>query len=116
MNSPTSAILAPAPRAAVQSTGNPFEGIENIDDFPFGTPDEEIAARIDAPDLHDAKVAALKAHATQTPDSSWLYALAGDFGNEFMGVEYFTLAAGERGPGDGPNGWETDLFAGLVEE
>jgi N-acetyl-1-D-myo-inositol-2-amino-2-deoxy-alpha-D-glucopyranoside deacetylase len=31
-----------------------------------------------------------------------------------MGVEYFTLAAGERGPGDGPNGWETDLFAGIA--
>ena len=59
-------------------------------------------------------MAALKAHATQIPDSSWLYALAGNFGNEFMGVEYFTLAAGERGPGDGPNGWETDLFAGIA--
>ena len=40
--------------------------------------------------------------------------MAGDFGSEFMGVEYFTLAAGERGPGDGPNGWESDLFAGIA--
>ena len=33
---------------------------------------------------------------------------------EFMGVEYFTLAVGEKGPGTGPYGWEDDLFAGLA--
>jgi N-acetyl-1-D-myo-inositol-2-amino-2-deoxy-alpha-D-glucopyranoside deacetylase len=42
-----------------------------------------------------------------------LFSIAGNFGGEFMGVEYFTLAAGKRGPGDGPFGWESDLFAGL---
>jgi len=30
-----------------------------------------------------------------------------------MGVEHFTLAYGKKGPGDGPHGWERDLFAGL---
>ena len=30
-----------------------------------------------------------------------------------MGVEYYLLAQGERGPGAGPYGWESDLFAGL---
>jgi N-acetyl-1-D-myo-inositol-2-amino-2-deoxy-alpha-D-glucopyranoside deacetylase len=93
-----------------ESSGNPFEGIDNIDDFPFGTPDEEVAARIDATDFCDAKIAAMRAHATQIPDSSWLYAMAGDFGSEFLGVEYFTLAYGRKGSG---NGWESDLFAGL---
>ncbi|MEV4617935.1 N-acetyl-1-D-myo-inositol-2-amino-2-deoxy-alpha-D-glucopyranoside deacetylase [Asanoa sp. NPDC049573] len=106
-------VLEAGLHAFADTVGNPFEGVESVDDFPFGTPDAEIAARIDATDLHEAKVVALKAHATQIPESSWLYALAGDFGNEFMGVEYFTLAAGERGPGDGPNGWESDLFAGI---
>jgi N-acetyl-1-D-myo-inositol-2-amino-2-deoxy-alpha-D-glucopyranoside deacetylase len=96
-----------------ESTGNPFEGIENVDDFPFGTPDEEIAARVDATDFCDAKIAAMRAHATQIPESSWLYAMAGDFGSEFMGVEYYTLAYGEKGPGTGRYGWEGDLFAGL---
>jgi N-acetyl-1-D-myo-inositol-2-amino-2-deoxy-alpha-D-glucopyranoside deacetylase len=96
-----------------QSTDNPFAGIEQIDDFPFGTSDEEVAARIDATAQHDAKVAAMRAHATQIPETSWLYSIAGNFGSEFMGVEYYTLAAGERGPGDGPHGWESDLFAGL---
>ncbi len=96
-----------------QSSDNPFAGIDKVEDFPFGTSDEEVAARIDATDQHEAKVAAMRAHATQIPDTSWLYSIAGNFGSEFMGVEYYTLAAGERGPGDGPHGWESDLFAGL---
>jgi N-acetyl-1-D-myo-inositol-2-amino-2-deoxy-alpha-D-glucopyranoside deacetylase len=93
-----------------ESSGNPFEGVESVDDFPFGTPDAEIAACIDGTDFCDAKVAAMRAHATQIPDSSWLYAMAGDFGSEFMGIEYFTLASGEKGVA---SGWENDLFAGL---
>jgi N-acetyl-1-D-myo-inositol-2-amino-2-deoxy-alpha-D-glucopyranoside deacetylase len=55
----------------------------------------------------------MRAHATQIPSSSWLLTIAGNFGAEFMGVEYYKLATGGRGPGDGPNGWESDLFAGL---
>jgi N-acetyl-1-D-myo-inositol-2-amino-2-deoxy-alpha-D-glucopyranoside deacetylase len=96
-----------------QSSDNPFAGIDKVEDFPFGTSDEEVAARIDATDQHEAKVAAMRAHATQIPDTSWLYSIAGNFGSEFMGVEYYTLATGERGPGGGPHGWESDLFAGL---
>jgi N-acetyl-1-D-myo-inositol-2-amino-2-deoxy-alpha-D-glucopyranoside deacetylase len=101
--------------AFASSANNPFEGLEDVDDFPFGTPDEQIAARIDATDLHDAKIAAMRAHATQIPEESWLYAMAGDFGSEFMGVEYYTLAAGPKGPGTGRYGWESDLFAGLPQ-
>ena len=106
-------VLEAGISAFAQSSNNPFEGIERIEDFPFGTPDEKIAARIDGTDQHEAKVAAMRAHATQIPDTSWLYSIAGNFGSEFMGVEYYTLAAGEKGPGDGPYGWESDLFAGL---
>jgi N-acetyl-1-D-myo-inositol-2-amino-2-deoxy-alpha-D-glucopyranoside deacetylase len=106
-------VLEAGISAFAQSSNNPFEGIERIEDFPFGTPDDQIAARIDGTDHHDAKVAAMRAHATQIPDTSWLYSIAGNFGSEFMGVEYYTLAAGEKGPGDGPYGWESDLFAGL---
>jgi len=95
-----------------ESSNNPFEGTAP-DDIPFGTPDEEVAARIDAHEQHDKKIAAIRAHATQIPTTSWLYSIAGNFGEEFMGVEYYSLAAGERGPGEGPGGWERDLFAGL---
>ncbi|MDI1459879.1 N-acetyl-1-D-myo-inositol-2-amino-2-deoxy-alpha-D-glucopyranoside deacetylase [Catellatospora sp. KI3] len=106
-------VLKAGVEALRDSTDNPFAGITSVEDFPFGTPDDEVAACIDGSDYHDAKIAALKAHATQIPDTSWLYSIAGNFGQEFMGVEHYTLALGERGRGDGPYGWETDLFAGL---
>ncbi|MEU5723895.1 N-acetyl-1-D-myo-inositol-2-amino-2-deoxy-alpha-D-glucopyranoside deacetylase [Micromonospora sp. NPDC047738] len=99
--------------AFTETSDNPFAGIDGVDDLPFGTPDPEIAARIDATERHVAKEAAMRAHATQIPATSWLYSIAGNFGAEFMGVEYFTLAVGEKGPGSGPYGWEDDLFAGL---
>ena len=85
-----------------ESSDNPFAGIESVDDLPFGTPDAEIAARIDGTEQHAAKEAAMRAHATQIPANSWLYSIAGNFGGEFMGVEYFTLAVGREGPGQRP--------------
>jgi N-acetyl-1-D-myo-inositol-2-amino-2-deoxy-alpha-D-glucopyranoside deacetylase len=96
-----------------ESAYNPFEGVDDAADLPFGSPDKEIAARLDASDHAEAKLAALRAHATQVPPNSWLFTLAGNFGSEFMGVEYYLLGAGERGPAAGPYGWESDLFAGV---
>jgi N-acetyl-1-D-myo-inositol-2-amino-2-deoxy-alpha-D-glucopyranoside deacetylase len=95
---------------------NPFAEVEQVEDLPFGTPDAEIAARVDGTDRYEQKVAAMRAHATQIPHNSWLYAVAGDFGGEFMGIEYFTLAKGRRGEVSGPHGWESDLFSGLALE
>jgi N-acetyl-1-D-myo-inositol-2-amino-2-deoxy-alpha-D-glucopyranoside deacetylase len=106
-------VLEAGMKAFGESSENPFEGMETVDDLPFGTPDEQIAARVDAHEFADAKVAALKAHATQIPTTSWLFSIAGNFGAEFMGVEYYRLAYGGRGPGSGPYGWESDLFAGI---
>ncbi|MER7168449.1 N-acetyl-1-D-myo-inositol-2-amino-2-deoxy-alpha-D-glucopyranoside deacetylase [Micromonospora sp. NPDC000207] len=98
----------------VDSSDNPFAGITDTSELPFGTPDAQIAACVDATEQHAAKEQAMRAHATQIPASSWLYSIAGNFGAEFMGVEYFTLAVGEKGPGRGRHGWESDLFAGLL--
>jgi N-acetyl-1-D-myo-inositol-2-amino-2-deoxy-alpha-D-glucopyranoside deacetylase len=99
--------------AFAESSDNPFAGVDQLDDLPFGTPDEAIAARIDGTDSHAAKEAAMRAHGTQIPDTSWLYSIASNFGAEFMGVEFYTLAVGVKGPGTGRYGWEDDLFAGL---
>ena len=96
-----------------EAPDSPFEGVQSIDDLPFGTPDEQIAARIEAPGAGDAKAAAIRAHATQIPAESWLNTLAGDFRDGFLTREHYVLAAGQRGPGDGPYGWESCLFAGL---
>jgi N-acetyl-1-D-myo-inositol-2-amino-2-deoxy-alpha-D-glucopyranoside deacetylase len=96
-----------------ESSNNPFGGVTNVDALPFVVPDERIAARIEAQAFADAKMAAVRAHATQIPTDSWLFTLAEGAGKEFLGVEYYELVVGARGPGNGPNGWETDLFAGL---
>ncbi|WP_084504627.1 N-acetyl-1-D-myo-inositol-2-amino-2-deoxy-alpha-D-glucopyranoside deacetylase [Actinoplanes sp. N902-109] len=94
--------------------GNPFADVESVEDLPFGHPDDEIAARIDGTEFHAHKVAAMRAHATQIPDNSWLYGIAGDFGDEFMGIEYYMLVKGERGEVGGPHKWESDLFSNVV--
>jgi N-acetyl-1-D-myo-inositol-2-amino-2-deoxy-alpha-D-glucopyranoside deacetylase len=103
-------VLEAGMREFSESAENPFDGVTNIEDLPFGSPDDEIDARIDGHEYADAKLAAIRAHATQIPADSWLVKIAGNFGAEFMGVEYYRLAVGERGPG---TGWESDLFAGL---
>ena len=106
-------VLAAGLEAFKDTSDNPFGDVTSADEIPFGTADDEIAACVDGTEQHEKKVASLRAHASQIPETSWLYSIAGNFGHEFMGVEYFTLAAGERGPGDGAHGWETDLFSGL---
>ncbi len=95
------------------SSDNPFGDAESVDDLPFGTPDEQVTTRVDARAYADAKLAAIRAHATQIPPTSWLFSLATNTGQEELGVEYYTLASGTRGPGVAPHGWEDDLFAGL---
>jgi len=100
-------------QAFAESSNNPFEGVENPEDLPMAVPDERVAARIEAPDQASAKIGAVRAHASQIPESSWLFTMASNFGEEFMAVEYFELVAGPRGPSGGVNGWESDLFAGL---
>ncbi len=72
-----------------------FLTASSVDDLPFGVPDEQVTTEIDGTDYLDAKLAALRAHATQ------------------ISVEHYTLLAGPRGPGSGSHGWETDLFAGI---
>ncbi len=95
------------------SGDNPFAGVTDVDELPFGTPDAEITTRIDASAYHDAKMAAVRAHPTQIAPDGWLFSLADNIGAEAMGVEHYVLALGKRGPGEGEYDWETDLFAGL---
>lgn len=95
------------------SADNPFADAKSIDDIPFGTPDNQISARIDARAQSARKSAAIDAHASQIPVDSWLRTVAGRSGEDFIGTEFYILVRGEKGPGDGPYGWESDLFAGL---
>jgi N-acetyl-1-D-myo-inositol-2-amino-2-deoxy-alpha-D-glucopyranoside deacetylase len=106
-------VLQGGIEAFAGAANNPFGGVTDVDQLPFGTPDDQIAAAIHAPDMAERKTEALRAHATQIPPDSWLYTLASSFGAEFMGVEHYILARGEKGPGSGRYGWEDDLFAGI---
>lgn len=86
----------------------------SIDDLSFGHPDEAIDAIIDVPDQLPAKVAALRAHATQVtvaPNDRSL-ALSNNIALPVGAVEHYILVAGEAGARD-HRGWETDLLAGL---
>jgi len=65
-----------------------------------------------ADDYADAKMEALRAHRTQISVDGPFFALSNNKGNEIWGTEFFRIAKGEQGP-VGPDGLETDLFAGL---
>jgi len=95
-----------------ESSGD-FLAVDSVDDLPFGVPDELVTTEIDATAYLDAKLAAMRAHATQISVDSPFFALSDKVGRRALGLEYYTLLAGPRGPGQGRHGWEGDLFAGL---
>jgi N-acetyl-1-D-myo-inositol-2-amino-2-deoxy-alpha-D-glucopyranoside deacetylase len=86
----------------------------SIGDVPFGHSDEAIDAVVDSAEQLPAKVAALRAHATQVsvaPDGRSI-ALSNNIALPIGAVEHYVLAAGTPGVRD-DRGWETDLLAGL---
>ena len=90
-----------------------FEGMDPDGPLPpFITPDDQLTARVGAGDFADAKMRAMKAHATQITLDGPFFALSNDVGNEIWGTEFFRIARGHPGP-VGADGLETDLFAGL---
>jgi N-acetyl-1-D-myo-inositol-2-amino-2-deoxy-alpha-D-glucopyranoside deacetylase len=89
----------------------------SVDDVPFGYPDDAIDAVIDVSDQLPAKVAALRAHATQVavaPDGRSC-ALSNNIALPIGAIEHYIFAAGTPGQRD-DRGWETDLLAGLTLE
>ena len=90
-----------------------FFQVDDADDLPFGVPDELVTTQIDARDQLEAKVAAMRAHRTQIAVDGPFFALSNNVGQRAFGLEHYVLARGERGPGNGPEGREDDLFAGL---
>ncbi len=98
-------------RAAGDTTT--FEGMDPEAPLPpFVTPDHLLDAVVDATEFAEAKMAAMKAHATQITVDGPFFALSNNVGNEVWGFEYFRLVKGAKGP-VGEDGLETDLFAGL---
>jgi N-acetyl-1-D-myo-inositol-2-amino-2-deoxy-alpha-D-glucopyranoside deacetylase len=98
---------------AMGSAGSEFLAVDSADELPFGVPDEQVSTEIDARDYLGAKLAAMRAHASQIAVDGPFFALANRVGQRAAGYEYYTLLAGPRGPGAGRRGWEADLFAGI---
>jgi len=96
---------------ALQAAGHPefFGGAERAEDLPFGVPDELITTIIDAGDFIEAKMGAMRAHATQITVDGPFFALSNHLGQRIWGTECFRLAEGQLGA-ERP---EADLFAGL---
>ncbi|WP_104431316.1 N-acetyl-1-D-myo-inositol-2-amino-2-deoxy-alpha-D-glucopyranoside deacetylase [Kineococcus xinjiangensis] len=98
-------------------------GVEDVVD-PDGpmpsmvVPDERVTTVVDAREQLDAKVAALRAHATQVvvevDERGALFRLSNGVAHPLVAVEHYVLARGvPAGPFDG-DGRETDLFAGVA--
>jgi N-acetyl-1-D-myo-inositol-2-amino-2-deoxy-alpha-D-glucopyranoside deacetylase len=90
-----------------------FEGVDSVDDVPFAKPDDVITTQVDARDYLEAKMESMRAHASQIKVDGPFFALSNNMGQFSFGLEHFILMQGSRGPGVGPNNWESDLFAGL---
>ncbi len=91
-----------------------FEGVTDAAEIPFAVPDELVTAAVDGRAWHDRKTDAMRAYPTQITVDGPFFALSNNLGQEVLGIEYFRLVRGERGPaGAAPDGWEDDLFAGL---
>ncbi len=92
-----------------------FDGVTDAADIPFAVDDADVAAAVDGRAHVAQKDAAMRAHPTQILVDGPFFALSNNLGQEVLAVEYYRLVRGERGPaGGGPEGWEDDLFAGLV--
>lgn len=75
----------------------------------WGTPDDEITARIDAREFVPAKLDSLRAHRTQIKRDSTFLQLPADLAREYFGREGFRRAQSRVAAPD----QEDDLFAGL---
>ena len=89
-----------------------FEGMDPDGPLPMASPDSDLSAVVDATAHVQQKMDAMRAHATQITVDGPFFALSNNLGNEVWGSEYFRIAKGEQGE-LGPDGLETDLFAGL---
>jgi N-acetyl-1-D-myo-inositol-2-amino-2-deoxy-alpha-D-glucopyranoside deacetylase len=83
---------APAVAAGFRQAGGPGA-------LGFGVPDEEVTTEIDVSAWLPAKLAAMRAHATQIRVAGEFFALSDDVGQRCLGSEFFTLLAGPGGAG-----------------
>nr|WP_231126797.1 N-acetyl-1-D-myo-inositol-2-amino-2-deoxy-alpha-D-glucopyranoside deacetylase [Motilibacter aurantiacus] len=88
-----------------------FEGMDPEGEMPsFVVPDDQITAAVDGTGYVAAKLAAMRAHATQISLDGPFFALSNNLGDEVWAIEHYRQVRGERAV---PDGVEDDLFTGL---
>jgi N-acetyl-1-D-myo-inositol-2-amino-2-deoxy-alpha-D-glucopyranoside deacetylase len=100
--------------ALVAAGGGSFFGLESADDLPWAVSDDVVTTCIDGRAYEPRKIAALREHRTQLEQESEFFAMSEAIGPEALGWEHFRLVQGTPGA-PGPDGWETDLFAGISD-
>ena len=97
---------------ALKETDSNFFEVESADELPFVVPDDVVTTEVDGSDYVEAKLAAMRAHATQIAVDGPFFALSNNVGLRAWGHEFYQLVRGELGPHPA-GGREDDLFAGL---
>ncbi|MEU0497865.1 N-acetyl-1-D-myo-inositol-2-amino-2-deoxy-alpha-D-glucopyranoside deacetylase [Mycobacterium sp. NPDC006124] len=110
----TSRNAAEASARELSAMTLPPNWVVATDELRFAYDDTAIDAVVEAPESRDAKVAALRAHATQVTvePGGRACALSNDLALPISATEHFVLVGGAAGPRD-DRGWETDLLAGV---
>ncbi|MET0237117.1 MAG: PIG-L family deacetylase [Kibdelosporangium sp.] len=78
-----------------------------VKDPNFGTPEEELTARVDVSEFAGYKRRAMRAHASQISEDSYFLAIPDEMFELAFGIEWYIR------DGQGPGITETDLMAGL---
>ena len=96
-----------------QGLVSPFgeDRLEGPADLPFGSPDDQVTARVPVDGWLAQKQAGMRAHRSQIADDSFFFNLPDDLVAQGLGVEEFVLLHGDAVVA--PDGREEDLFAGL---
>jgi N-acetyl-1-D-myo-inositol-2-amino-2-deoxy-alpha-D-glucopyranoside deacetylase len=105
---PSSRFYATAmPRSALAEAAKlpPDSWFEPWGELASAVPDDQVTTQVDASPYLEAKIAAMKAHATQITVDGEFFALSNNRGHRVLGTEYYIQLAG---PGPGPT---KDLFA-----
>lgn len=108
------------PRSVIQAgidkmkeIGSDFFGAESADDLPFCKDDSFVSTLIDGNEYVEAKMAAMRAHATQISVDGPFFALSNNLGLQVWGHEYYTLIKGQKSAPLDEAERERDIFAGI---
>ena len=99
---------------AMKEVGSDFFGTDNVDDIPFAKDDSFVTTLIDGNEFVEAKMEAMKAHATQIALDGPFFALSNNLGLQIWGHEYYTLVRGEKSAPFDSDGRERDLTSGIT--